>query len=336
MEPSPRDEWFDALKGVLIFLVVYGHFLLGHFPAGSINCTVKNFLYLFHMPLFVFISGVFSHVRDKRKYIRSIIRLMETYLLFQLLHYLIPLPFDDGGITWLRYLVFPAWTLWYLLSLATWKIFVFLIGSETLAKRKRIVVILSFVLCFASGFIPLTTQFSFQRTLSFLPFFVCGYYCSPLDIKTFLRKIPAYIPLAVFICAIAGLYLLVGRDLGPITSGSADYYHMHDNPLVAGALRLCFMVCAALLSLSVMRLVPSSPFLADLGKHSLFIYILHPFIATVVFLSIRRWPVLGSTLSLFLLSAFTTYVLYLAAKTKLSLVLNPVSNLCRLKPSNIQ
>lgn len=51
-----RDYFFDNLKAVLIFLVVLGHFLL---PIRGDNplVVVKRLIYVFHMPLFVFISG---------------------------------------------------------------------------------------------------------------------------------------------------------------------------------------------------------------------------------------------------------------------------------------
>ena len=54
-----RDYFFDNLKAVLIFLVVLGHFLL---PIHGDNplVVVKRLIYIFHMPLFVFVSGYFA------------------------------------------------------------------------------------------------------------------------------------------------------------------------------------------------------------------------------------------------------------------------------------
>lgn len=52
-----RDYYFDNLKAVLIFLVVLGHFLL---PIHGDNplVVVKRLIYIFHMPLFVFVSVI--------------------------------------------------------------------------------------------------------------------------------------------------------------------------------------------------------------------------------------------------------------------------------------
>jgi len=57
-----RDARFDTLKGMLILLVVCGHFF-GHSSQGSLSQVMGNFIYSFHMPLFVFISGYFTSSR---------------------------------------------------------------------------------------------------------------------------------------------------------------------------------------------------------------------------------------------------------------------------------
>lgn len=55
-----RTESLDVFKGVLIFLVVFGHFLL---PIKEREYLLFNklffFIYSFHMPAFVFLSGYF-------------------------------------------------------------------------------------------------------------------------------------------------------------------------------------------------------------------------------------------------------------------------------------
>lgn len=51
-----RILWLDNLKGVLIFLVVLGHCL--QFTSQNPDSDLLfNFIYLFHMPLFMFLSG---------------------------------------------------------------------------------------------------------------------------------------------------------------------------------------------------------------------------------------------------------------------------------------
>lgn len=61
---NSRNPFWDAAKGVLIFLVVYGHSIQFIIPeeAGSSFWDSVPFkcIYLFHMPLFMLISGYFA------------------------------------------------------------------------------------------------------------------------------------------------------------------------------------------------------------------------------------------------------------------------------------
>ena len=75
-----RIAYWDTLKGGLMLLVVLGHFLY-NFQEGHkfINYLVDS-IYMFHMPVFVFISGYFSkseHSRSKE----ALMRLAVAYLL---------------------------------------------------------------------------------------------------------------------------------------------------------------------------------------------------------------------------------------------------------------
>ena len=55
-----RSNYWDNAKAILIFLVVLGHFLLPlENKVGGVMATYW-WVYLFHMPAFVFVSGVFS------------------------------------------------------------------------------------------------------------------------------------------------------------------------------------------------------------------------------------------------------------------------------------
>ena len=323
-QTSRRDVYIDSLKGVLIFFVVYGHFILGNFPDGSVNCALKNFIFLFHMPLFIFLSGMFSHVKDKKKYTKAVVLLLETYLVYQFLHYIIPLPYNVGRISLFNYIVYPTWTMWYLVSLISWRILVFLIGEDFFERYKKQMIITSFIIGVMSGFVPVGHQFSLQRTMSFLPFFILGYYTKPSDVKRYTQRIPLVLALIVCIATLLGLYLVVGRDLGYVTAGSSNYYET-GHPFRAMVERIISYACAIILSLSIMRLTPGNQVLADIGRQTLFIYISHSFVASVLFVVIRHFKPLGSTVSLFLLSVCATYVLAIIAKTRLRALLNPIS-----------
>lgn len=56
-----RDLCFDILKGILIFTVVWGHSIGSSGLDDIWHNNLFNAIYLFHMPLFIFISGYFCH-----------------------------------------------------------------------------------------------------------------------------------------------------------------------------------------------------------------------------------------------------------------------------------
>lgn len=91
---SKRVTDIDKLKGLAILLVVVGHIVAREPPADNEwYVTLKDTIYLFHMPLFMFISGLIlaysrkpiDSVNAYTKYLRSkFVRLMPAYLLFSL------------------------------------------------------------------------------------------------------------------------------------------------------------------------------------------------------------------------------------------------------------
>jgi len=54
---SQRDPRLDSIKASLMFLVVFGHLLEGIKSTAPLLSQIYDFLYLFHMPAFVFLSG---------------------------------------------------------------------------------------------------------------------------------------------------------------------------------------------------------------------------------------------------------------------------------------
>ena len=77
-----RDYFFDNLKAVLIFLVVLGHFLLP-IHGKSVLVIIKRLIYVFHMPLFVFVSGYFSKkiYKDGQYNFKKILFLINAYII---------------------------------------------------------------------------------------------------------------------------------------------------------------------------------------------------------------------------------------------------------------
>ncbi len=64
-----RLYYYDNLRLLLIFLVLFGHFCEISANYTAYGSLLKFIIYIFHMPLFVFISGLF-YSGNKEKVIR--------------------------------------------------------------------------------------------------------------------------------------------------------------------------------------------------------------------------------------------------------------------------
>ena len=56
---TSRITYIDALKGMAIILVVWGHILDKSLLDGTV--PLYKWIYSFHMPLFIFLSGLFAY-----------------------------------------------------------------------------------------------------------------------------------------------------------------------------------------------------------------------------------------------------------------------------------
>ena len=74
-----RNYWLDNTKFLLILLVVVGHFISSFRKYELVN-HFYYFILLFHMPLFVFITGFFCKNFNSRK--SKIVNYAVLYLIF--------------------------------------------------------------------------------------------------------------------------------------------------------------------------------------------------------------------------------------------------------------
>lgn len=74
MEKQARIKYWDLLKGIAIFLVVWGH-TIQYGGSGSIFFDNKAFIFIysFHMPLFLLISGYFlAKSAGRRSFVQNL------------------------------------------------------------------------------------------------------------------------------------------------------------------------------------------------------------------------------------------------------------------------
>ena len=159
-----RNPLIDNAKGVLIFLVVLGHYLeaVGGWDNPYLG-AILSIIYLFHMPAFVFLTGVTA---KKDRLGERIANLAIILVVFQFAYVVLEVS-SDGE--WPVGLFQPFWILWFLLSLIWWTLLLPLIARVPYAFA------ISIMIAAVAGLYPWDGyQISVMRTLTFLPFFVGG------------------------------------------------------------------------------------------------------------------------------------------------------------------
>ena len=257
-----RNSKLDSVKTVLIFLVILGHAIQSREGA---NVLVKTFVYSFHMPLFIMISGYFCNVScSKSDMLRRCLEIFATFLVFQLIRLFLSRDFTMDTC------LIPRYTLWYLLCLVFWRMFYYYTSKKFSIGG---ILVISVAISLLSGFIS-TNLFSFQRACSFLPFFVLGGW---LRLKNGFdavdkREINICLFLIVPIVIYALLKFLCGVNLMSLYKGNVAY----STPL-GSVYRLIWLVLSSIISVCVYRIIPDKQTLAKYGASTLVVYLLHSF-----------------------------------------------------------
>lgn len=286
------------------------------------------------MPLFIFISGRFSYVRDSRKYLKGMLGIFETYLVFQAIKTFARPLFFHENIGWSDIYAFfmgPGWTLWFLLSLLWWRLIV-LVLHKILDMYPRLVLLLCFVISVFAGFIPIESQLSFQRTMAFLPFFFMGYYSNKFDIKGLVNKFPRGLSITI-LCAIGGILYFMLNDKIPalMVSRSSSYFvNLSFSPAFCAVIRCAIFFVAIIMGIGIMRLVSINNMMADWGRKTMFIYIYHSFIITALRTIITNGYLPFNSPALFFYAVCITFGLVMLSYVKIfNWFLTPISGILK-------
>lgn len=330
-----RDLYWDSLKFVLIFLVVLAHCIGSYRPAGGINQASFNFLCTFLMPTFIFVSGMFSQIKDREKYKKGILRIFETYVVFQAIKtgmIIIPqLIHNTATIKSIAAAILsPQFGIWYLLCLTFWRLIVLYIPKEFCAKKSIIILLACICISLLGGLIPVGNTLALQRTMTFLPFFFMGYYAKNNEVKKYVAKIPLSLAIGVMFSVFLIYFYYINYDVRFVSYGWSSYWSVAGfSPFELFIARCIFIISAIITGLMVMRLVPTkATFFSQWGKITLFIYVYHLFVINVLRYVIKRNFFPQNEWLLWILPVVITMGLIILSHVKFfHILLNPVSYL---------
>ncbi|WP_460306355.1 acyltransferase family protein [Actinocorallia aurea] len=271
--PKTRDPFFDNAKYLAIVLVVLGHALAG-MRAYGVAEGVYTFLYLFHMPLFIVITGYFSRSFSfsRRKAQRLLTAVGAPYVVFEVAYSLFEWHFNDKKHLEIS-LLDPIYLTWFLLALFLWRL------STPVWQQIRWPLAVATGISLLAYTAPLATDLEMHRVFGLAPFYVLGLCLRPEHFDLIRRPGARPVGYAVLAAGLAGAFLIKDR---------VDYrwFYWRDahkafnvDWITGTAMRLAMMAAALVLVAAFLAVVPRRRhWFTALGAATIFSYLLHGFV----------------------------------------------------------
>lgn len=168
---SGRDPWFDNAKMALVLLVVVGH-AWTLLPKNGLNDHLYDFLYAWHVPAFVFVTGYLSRsfAYEPRRVWQLVRTVAVPYVVFECAIALFRI--HVGGEHLEDLFKDPHWPMWYLSALFFWRLLTPLFNRVN-ARSSAAAIAIAVLVSLSAGLYATDTLDS-ARILGLLPFFVLG------------------------------------------------------------------------------------------------------------------------------------------------------------------
>ncbi len=278
MSTQKRNIWLDNVKGFLIICVVAGHFLESGIDYHSNMCkSLFLFIYSFHMPLFVFASGLMCEhaIKTKEHFCKKLASFAGLFVLLKLLIF----PFQRLNNPDLTFsLVKTDGVPWYLFAMCVFYTCAYLLRN----MDKRKVLAISFFIALMAGYDNgIGDVFAFSRCLVFFPWFVLGWMSdvNKLEFQLHRRSLRILAPIIVLtffiLCRVNIDSFYIFRRF--FTGRSSYEALLNDAGEIGILFRLSAYMITFIIGVCIMSIIPRRKLfhLDVLGKESMSIYFFH-------------------------------------------------------------
>lgn len=302
-----RDNSIDSLKGFLIILVIVGHVITSLDNVNMINHAVMGLIYVFHMPLFILISGYVTKRPDQqtaRQLWKGVLTIFIPTVIFHALS-TTRIYLSDGDVC-ATLIQFPYGILWYLMCLIYWRVLLYY-TPLALLDRPLLHLALALALSLLVGLTGIGNALAIHRALNFYFFFLLGYYYrqGALD-QRWWNCNALHIGVAVVLLPL--IFWLYPR-CGNIMNG-ADNYTLADLPQKA-----LILSCSVAMSLLVFNYRRDCAGLRHIGKESLFYYLYHFHVIILVIIPlVERFDLMRTLPFIMLYSTIVLGIVFLMTK----------------------
>ncbi|MCD7811219.1 MAG: acyltransferase [Ruminococcus sp.] len=339
---NTRISWIDVGKGIGILLVLLGHSFRDSMRTQYFICNyIYEWVYTFHMPFLMFLSG-FTFMQAFEKYekrgirnftISKLKRLIKPYVVYATLIFAIVvccfrIPFTSNILVAAGYSKISvhdflyglitgenpySFHLWYIYSLAIISVFVFgvllILYKARLWMHFRVILSTIAVLTLTYSVLTIDQEIGiriFSSVRGMLPWYIFGVIYRDLKESTTGCKLTLF----VGILAIFGLGIL-------------PYIISANHPIFYRIVKYLLIAIGIVGLISVSKLLKDVKVLMRVGQESMEIYLFHqPFIAAgvgVITFDIMGLPVVVSVIITFILSLIVPLMInYLIKKARLT------------------
>lgn len=268
-----RIDAFDIVKWFAILAVVVGHFVDLSTQSSDTYRSIFIFIYAFHMPLFIFMSGLFDHPRGHFP-AKQVVFFLAAGLALKIVISI------TSGIVYGRWsfsLFIESGVPWFMFALAVWKSICFFLRDSKCFVVLPLAILSSLMIGYSN---ENTDLLCISRIMVFFPFYYVGYLMNPNKVIALLnRRVVAILGLAVIaVFAILCFFQLdLVYQLRGLFTGRNSYEALGMEMLEGPALRvltyaISVILCIALISIaSFVRCF----LLARWGRNTLAVYFWH-------------------------------------------------------------
>ncbi len=315
-----RINKFDNLKGFAILLIVLGHLCYVN-DHNNMVYALRNFVYLFHLPIFFFVSGYFSKIGEDEP-IKAFKRLFIPYIIFTILWELFNF-FAFGDKIGSTIFIKPGFGLWFLISLFTMKLML------PIADRFRYPILISFIFAVLIGLIDCNIL-GISRTFVYFPIFLIGFYLKQNKIEIpkvdFLSKIfkNNHILILIGIISITlTVFLALNLKFATITMKNA----YGDSLIIEMIIRVILLILITSNTLIAYKFMTNSKnILTKFGINSLVVYLLHLFIYKILDVNCKSYFAHHNKLFFIFLFAMTFIIVFILSRDIFTNIYNKIFN----------
>jgi fucose 4-O-acetylase-like acetyltransferase len=286
LEPLPvmtapakeRVAYLDNARYWVMLLVVIGHSLTQFGDMDSAR-AVYVWIYAFHMPFFILISGYTArrYMGDARQVRRIVSTLVVPYLIVETTLQLITRHYTGKPNPLV--ILSPQWLAWFLAALFVWRL------TSPIWRALKYPITTSIVISLTVGLFEIPNVLSLPKILGFLPFWVVGMH---MNRETFEKLTERRVRIAAAIVLLGAFLICYRYSPGWETDWLLWKQRYDESPLSATPLegitqRAELLAIGFIMTFAALSLVPKRrSWTTKQGGRTFYCYLLHGYIILIL------------------------------------------------------